>query len=83
MKISIVFEPNAEWGPDPLDPHGKVRAMGEFYDTDNQPIDVLLVVREYGEKPGDQPLTHFYMTGAWESHGDVMMEQVMEVLDQL
>lgn len=74
MKVSIVFDPDPELGPDPLDEHGAERRLGEFLDSDR--TDILVVWREIGEQFEDGARTHVIGSGIWENLSQEQIDQV-------
>jgi hypothetical protein len=78
VKIALVFEPNPELGHDPLDPHKRPYRLGEFFDSDER--DVLLLVRQWDEKFEGGSETQVYSSGTWES---IDGDQVEAILDEL
>jgi hypothetical protein len=63
VKIAVVFDPDPELGPDPLDSAEEVRSIGEFIDSSK--FDVLLIWREWGEQFEGGARTHVVGGGTW------------------
>lgn len=78
MKVAVVFDPDPSLGYDPEDVHQRPRRLGEFWDTDN--LDMLLLVRQYGDKFEDGSETQVFATGIWEN---VDLAAVREAVDRL
>lgn len=78
VKVSIVFEPDPDLGPDPEDEAQSPRRLGEFIDSDK--TDVLLMWREYGEQFEDGNRTHIISTGVWEN---ITADQMDDILERL
>lgn len=78
MKVSIIYEPDPDLGPDPLDEAAQPRSLGEF--IDDEKVDVLVIWREYGDQFEDGSRTHVIPGGAWEH---VTEDQVDALLDSL
>lgn len=79
MKVALVFDPDDSLGPDPLDDKAQPRRLGEWWDTDDS-IDLLLVVREYGDQFDGGSRIHIYPAGAWEH---VTPKGLRKILDRL
>lgn len=76
MKVAIVFEPDPDLGPDPLDTTAKKdRRIGEFLDSDD--VDVLVIWREVGDEFEGGFRTHVAGAGIWEH---LTGEQIEEAL---
>jgi hypothetical protein len=82
MKVSLVFEPDSDLGPDPLDTAHEPRRLGEFYDT-NDPIDLLLFVRVYGEQYEGGYRTHVWASGAWEHVRPKQLDKILQRLGEV
>lgn len=65
MKVAVVFDPDPDLGPDPLDEAKVPRRLGEFWDSDK--FDIVLLVREYGDQFEDGSRTHIFSSGIWEN----------------
>lgn len=74
MKVAIVFDPDADLGPDPRDEHQAVRRLGEFLDSDK--LDILVAWREIGEQFEGGSLTHFVGSGIWENLSEEQYSQL-------
>jgi hypothetical protein len=78
VKVAVVFEPDPELGPDPLDDAETPRRLGEFLDSER--VDILLIWREYGNQFDDGFRTHIVPSGVWEN---VTSDQVDDVIARL
>jgi len=78
VKVAVVFDPSPEIGPDPDDPHKRDRRLGEFWDSDK--LDMLLVVRQYGDEFEGGSETQVFASGIWEN---IDLERVEEAIDHL
>jgi hypothetical protein len=80
MKVSLVFDPDPDLGPDPLDEAKEPRSLGVFIDSRNS--DVLILHRKFGDQYGDGVRTEVYASGVWE-HLDMdgTLDRLLEVLD--
>lgn len=74
MKVAIVFEPDPDLGPDPLDEQGSVRRLGEFLDSDR--LDIFVAWREIGDQFEDGSRTHFVGSGIWENLSGEQVQQL-------
>jgi len=76
VKVSIVFEPDEDLGPDPLDDTAKSpRRLGEFLDSDK--LDIFVAWREVGEQFEGGSRIHFVGSGIWENMDDEQYDQVL------
>ncbi len=64
MNIAIVFEPNPELGPDPLDHAQMPRRQGEFIAAGS---DAFVVWREWGDDFEGGYRDHVVGMGIWEN----------------
>jgi hypothetical protein len=78
VKIAIVFAPDPDLGPDPLDEAKEPRRLGIFIDSDSE--DVILIHRKYGEQYDGGYRTELFSSGIWEN---VQLEQVIEAVEAL
>jgi len=78
--VAIVYEPDPDLGPDPLDEAKQPRRLGELLDMDRQ--DVLVVWREYGDQFVDGVRTHIVSSGSWENITDEQRDQIIAWLDE-
>ena len=81
MKVALVFDPDPDLGPDPLDDAHQPRRLGEFYDSERH--DVFLMVREFGEQFEGGARTHVYSSGAWENVSSKAIKKVIRKLGDL
>lgn len=79
MKVAIVYEPDPDLGPDPLDEANKPRRLGEFIDSDK--TDVLLMYREYGDEFEDGFRTHILPSGIWENLTSEQIEDALAAIN--
>lgn len=75
MKVSLVFDPDPTLGSDPNDPHHRPYRLGEFFDSDK--VEMLLVVRQYGDEFDGGMETQIWSSGIWEN---VSIDQVEDAL---
>ena len=74
MKVAIVFEPDEDLGPDPMDDAKAPRRLGEFLDSDK--LDVLVAWREVGEQFEGGSRTHYISSGIWENLSEEQYDQI-------
>ncbi len=79
MKVAIVYEPDPELGPDPLDEAKLPRRLGDFIDSEK--TDVLVVWREYGERFEDGVRTHIVAAGVWENVTEEQFDEAMAAIN--
>lgn len=79
MKVAIVYEPDLELGPDPLDEAKEPRRLGDFIDSEK--TDVLVVWREFGDQFEDGSRTHLVPGGSWENLTEGQLDQVVQWLN--
>lgn len=72
----IVYDPDPDLGPDPLDEAKRPRRIGEFLDLDR--MDVIIIWREWDEAFVDGARTSMVTSGMWEH---VSIETVMSALE--
>jgi hypothetical protein len=80
VKVAVVFEPDADLGPDPgdhADPPDE-RRIGLFLDGDHD--DVLLLWRRYGEQYVDGFRTEVVSSGIWEH---VTLDQIRDAIGHI
>lgn len=78
MRIAIVFDPDPDLGPDPLDHAKAPRRLGEFID-DN--VDAFIAWREWGDQFDGGYRTHFIGQGIWENLSDDQQDAIDGILD--
>ena len=78
MKVSLVFDPDPDLGPDPLDPAQEARRQGVFIDSEHE--DVLVIHRKWGTQYEGHQRTEVYASGVWEN---LDAGAVVEALDTL
>lgn len=81
MKIALVFDPDPELGPDPLDPHKRDRRIGEWFDSEK--ADVVLLIRQYSDEFEDGYETQVWSSGIWENVDGDQIEDVLQRLSEL
>lgn len=79
MKVAIVYEPDPDLGPDPLDEAKMPRRLGDFIDSEK--TDVLVVWREYGDKFEDGFRTHVVPAGVWENVREEAIEDALAAIN--
>ena len=76
--VTVVYAPQPELGPDPLDTTAQTsRRLGDVI-TEHE--DMLLVWREWGEQFTDGSRTHVVSTGSW---ANITHDQIVDTLDTL
>jgi hypothetical protein len=79
VKVSIVFPPSPQLGPDPLDTTArKDRRIGEFLDGDK--LDVLVIWREVGEEYEGGQRTQIASAGIWSRLTASQIETALEAI---
>lgn len=79
MKVAIVFEPDPDLGPDPLDEAKTPRRLGDFIDSEK--TDVLLMYRQYSDELEDGYRTVILSSGVWENIDEDAIEDALAAIN--
>jgi len=75
--VAVVYEPNVNLGPDPLDSVQVARRLGDLITPGT---DLLLIWREWGEEYPGGSRTHVVGDGIWQN---VMLDRIAEAIEGL
>lgn len=81
MKISVIFDPDSDFGPEEGDAGGPDRRLGMFIDADHE--DVILIHREYHQRFAGGARTKIVGTGIWENVSLKAFEAALAELEKL